>query len=237
MKKNVLTTIFVSFITAILTGTITVFAANGLLSSEVAYNDDNTQLGQTNVQGAIEKLYTDANNYSRINGYFVGNPTSTFHKTSDGDGLAIGESNTSGNTYIDLYYNGKIRGNFVYGPSANKTILSAWDSNGTSGAGTLSLNGSPVQINGTNISDIVKYKSQTATIGLAYASHVQITAPSYSGYTFLTWYHCSTNGWIGTVYLEYPGNATTNIWNATYGRNDASTTTGTAVCYALYIKS
>ena len=53
MKKNVLTTIFVSFITAILTGTITVFAANGLLSSEVAYNDDNTQLGQTNVQCAI----------------------------------------------------------------------------------------------------------------------------------------------------------------------------------------
>lgn len=222
MKKNVLTTIFVSFITAILTGTITVFAANGLLSSEVAYNDDNTQLGQTNVQGAIEKLYADANNYSRINGYFQNNPTSFF----SGNGLVLGKQETS-HSWLDLYHKNVVKGN-IYTVDNGLTVSSP---------GSLILNGTSVQINGTNISDIVKYKSQTATIGLAYASHVQITAPSYSGYTFLTWYHCSTNGWVGTVYLEYPGNATTNIWNATYGRNDASTTTGTAVCYALYIKS
>lgn len=136
MKKNVLTTIFVSFITAILTGTITVFAANGLLSSEVAYNDDNTQLGQTNVQGAIEKLYADANNYSRINGYFQNNPTSFF----SGNGLVLGKQETS-HSWLDLYHKNVVKGN-IYTVDNGLTVSSP---------GSLILNGNNIKLNNSLI--------------------------------------------------------------------------------------
>ena len=232
-KNNILTTIFVSFITTLLTGTITVFAVNGILSSQVEFNNniglkDGNGNSVQNVQGAIESLYAEANDYSNIESKFVGEPTSIFHKAASGDGLELGRYSSQGNTFIDFYHNNEIKSNMYYNASDGNFYINSRN-------GSLNLLGDSVKFNNTNLKDILAFQSVSGTIGLKYGSHISLTAPSKTGYVFKTWYHCQTTGWVGSMYVEYPLNATSNVWNATYGRTDE--TTGTVTCYALYIKN
>ena len=227
MKKEKIVFI-IGVITIIIASTISVYAANYLYnSSEVSYDNTTSKITSDNVQGAIDELYATATDYTELKSYFVGNPTSRFNKYSGGDGLEVGYTSTTGNTYIDLYYNEKLKSSFYYDASKDQTVLTSRDST------ILNLIGSPVQINGTSVSDLIKFKSVSASISRSYSSYVSITAPSYSGYKFVTWYHVASTGWVGSLYAETPGNTTTNVWNASYGQSG----TGSIICYALYIKN
>ncbi len=42
----------------------------------------------------------------------------------------------------------------------------------------------------------------------------KITAPDISGYTFVGWLGCSTQGNVGTPYMEDYSAKTTNVWDA-----------------------
>ena len=74
-----------------------------------------------------------------------------------------------------------------------------------------------------------------ASIGVYYGTSTTVTAPSVSGYTFLTWIAAVSSGWVGNLYFENPTNNSSRVWSANYG----STTQGTGniVCYALYTKN
>ena len=67
MKKEKIVLVM-ALITIIISSIISVYAANYLYNStEVEYDNQGKNITSTNVQGAIDELYTDANNYSSIN--------------------------------------------------------------------------------------------------------------------------------------------------------------------------
>ena len=67
MKKEKIVFVM-ALITIIISSIISVYAANYLYNStEVEYDNQGKNITSTNVQGAIDELYTDANNYSSIN--------------------------------------------------------------------------------------------------------------------------------------------------------------------------
>ena len=77
---------------------------------------------------------------------------------------------------------------------------------------------------------VVRYETTiTKTVGQS----AMITAPSESGYTFVSWITCATNGWVGSVYIASPLQASTSAWLAA---TNSATGTGTIWCYALYKK-
>lgn len=79
----------------------------------------------------------------------------------------------------------------------------------------------------------LKVASVSRSIGRTAGSHVAISAPSVSGYTFLCWTSSTSSGWVSATYVSEPMNANSNIWNATTNGSG----TGTVIAYALYVKT
>ena len=99
-----------------------------------------------------------------------------------------------------------------------------WDGNVECGT----VNGVDV----TKLGGAIATQYVTVSIGKAYGSHVAVSAPTVSGYTFLCWLTSCTGGWTGTTYFQNPQSASTSLWNATYGQSG----TGTAYAYAMYVR-
>ena len=214
---------------------ISVFAANYLYSSsEVSFDNSSSGISSDNVQGAIDELYQNASDYSSLDsrigvleGRWKNGATSVFNKATAGDGLEVGKTNTSGNTYIDLYYNNKIRANLYYTPGSDKMILNSSDESGASATGALEIRGksitlySPsngninlngnVKVNGTSIGDMIKVTTTTFTTktkaqlnahsGAAFSNLLtslpSVTAPS--GYTLVGNVHVEITGLPGII--------------------------------------
>lgn len=137
--------------------------------------------------------------------------------------------------------------------SSNQTALGRWNvedasgdyalviGNGTSTARSDALtvdwdgNVECGTVNGVDVTKLggaIATQYVTVSIGKAYGSHVAVSAPTVSGYTFLCWLTSCTGGWTGTTYFQNPQSASTSLWNATYGQSG----TGTAYAYAMYVR-
>ena len=69
-KENIV--FVIALITIIISSIISVYAANYLYNSQdVEYDNTGKNIASTNVQGAIDELYIDANNYSTINSKII----------------------------------------------------------------------------------------------------------------------------------------------------------------------
>lgn len=71
------------------------------------------------------------------------------------------------------------------------------------------------------------------SIGKTAGSHVAITAPTVSGYTFVCWVATATSGWVASTYVANPTAASTDIWNTTTN----GTGNGNVNAYALYMRA
>lgn len=74
----------------------------------------------------------------------------------------------------------------------------------------------------------------TVTVGKAFGSHVSLSAPSVSGYTFLCWVGSTTTGWVGGTYIESMNSASTRIWVCA---STESSGTGDVNAWALYVEN
>ena len=81
----------------------------------------------------------------------------------------------------------------------------------------------------------VKAVNVAATIGKARSSYVSINAPTQSGYTFSHWSVVATSGWVGSVCVEAPTAASTNLWNSYSG--GVTSGTGAVNATAIYKKT
>lgn len=79
----------------------------------------------------------------------------------------------------------------------------------------------------------LKVASVTKSIGKASGSHVAISAPTVSGYTFVCWLGSATSGWAGSTYIQNMSATSTHIWNPTQGQSG----TGDVIAFALYVKN
>ena len=224
-------------------GSLSIGYANTILyaGNEVSYNNSTSGLNSTTVQGALDEMCTVADFSDRVStlestsssttsrvstleGYFQ-NPTSYI----TGNGIALGRNNTSttGNTYIDVWYNNKIMANIYSGPNTGGSglTISANNASGASGQGTLDLRGNPVKINGVNAGkqpvEVSIAKSFTSSTTNAYTgAAITIPANSYFSLFFIANYNYSKPINIGvsnspTTYSEITSN--------TVGINHAST--------------
>lgn len=61
-----------------------------------------------------------------------------------------------------------------------------------------------------------------------------VTAPTVSGYTFLTWIQFSSTGWAGSPYPEFANQATTKIYDI---HGSSATSSCSVFCVAMYTRS
>lgn len=61
-------------------------------------------------------------------------------------------------------------------------------------------------------SNRAKAVNVSGTITRTSGAHTSITAPTQSGYSFVSWVNISTGGWVGGVYIEDALLKTTNVW-------------------------
>lgn len=78
--------------------------------------------------------------------------------------------------------------------------------------------------------NIIEVRRQKYNIDKAWGSHVDISAPSITGFTFVAWVAVDTVGWIGSCYVTSPISTAARIFNATTGQ----TGTGEVYATALY---
>lgn len=80
----------------------------------------------------------------------------------------------------------------------------------------------------------LRVESVSVTVTRTLGSYARITAPTVSGYTFVSWIHFATNGWVTPIYTDAPTSTTATVWVA----SDIYTSgTGTVVGFALYVKA
>ena len=153
--KEKLQFIVISFFMWLLFSTINVLANSYQYdSSDVLYDNSNTDIESTDVQGAVSELYQAATDYSSLNGrvtnlegYFQNNPNVVFNQY----GINVQSSNTGSDkqTYINLSNNNVASGSIV--SSSEHLSISSRDSSGTWATGSLGLLGSTINIgNKTN---------------------------------------------------------------------------------------
>lgn len=118
----------VSFILGIIISGVTVYAATIIASNQVGYDNTSSGMSATNVQDAIDELYTKANSIECKKGYAKQNETSSgyecnkieyYKNCSNGEDTSIPKSD---NTYAS-YSSSCIIPNF------NGTVISSSDSN------------------------------------------------------------------------------------------------------------
>ena len=201
MKKEKIKNILLIVIVALVTSFVTAYGVSSTFdSSNVCYKVDSST--GASVQDTIDDLYGRASDYSNMN-----TRLSSVESHFDEAWLNLNGNNV--NPGVRLLYNNVSRGGFYYVSSGNITYLSANDSNGTSGQGTLNLIGNPVQINGTSIGDyfIVTRTNFATTTKAAIASHgggtfanVLTNQPSVtvpSGYTLVSHTYIELAGAVG----------------------------------------
>ena len=180
MKKEKIKNILLIVIVALVTSFVTAYGVSSTFdSSNVCYKvDSNTG---ASVQDTIDDLYGRASDYSELKSYFQNNPTSYF----DGDILRIGKNSTSTTNWKELlfYHNDNIRSRLYYTPSTDKTILSAGNSSGTAGQGTLELQGNPVTINGTSFTS--KWDLLGGACSLNTSGYTNYTISNINSYLFI----------------------------------------------------
>lgn len=71
------------------------------------------------------------------------------------------------------------------------------------------------------------------TIGKVFGSYASLSAPSMTGYSFVTWLGTATSGWIAGTYIESMNSANTRVWVDT---STESGGTGTVYAWALYLE-
>ena len=110
MKKEKVVFV-ISIITILISSIISVYAANYIYNSnEVEYDNTGKNITSTNVQGAIDELYTDANNYSSINTRVTNLETTISGKqnTITGGASTITSSNLTANRALVSNASGKV---------------------------------------------------------------------------------------------------------------------------------
>lgn len=150
------------------------------------------------------------------------------HTADDVGAVAV---DTSGNA------EGADVGNNQYGSylsvdvgSDNRSVIN-WDDNGPFGS---KYDGSNWTTTWDYRRPLLKVAGKTISIGKAQGSSSSTqTAPTVSGYTFVSWVASTTSGWVGYVYPEHPDNATTKFWTG-YGSGSGS---GNVWVQALYYRS
>lgn len=81
---------------------------------------------------------------------------------------------------------------------------------------------------------LIKVAGKTISMGKAQGSSSSNTsAPTVSGYTFVSWIACTTSGWVGYVYPEHPDSTPTKFWTG-YGGGSGN---GNVWVQALYVRS
>ena len=156
MKKEKIKNILLIVIVALVTSFVTAYGVSSTFdSSNVCYKVDSST--GASVQDTIDDLYGRASDYSTLNnkldGYFQNNPTSYFN----GDSVLIGRNSTSTSSLkqVELFNNGVSRASLYFHPSDDVTYLTAKNSSGTWGQGSLVLTGNPVKINGYEVAKTV----------------------------------------------------------------------------------
>ena len=172
MKKEKIKNILLIVIVALVTSFVTAYGVSSTFdSSNVCYKVDSST--GASVQDTIDDLYGRASDYSELN-----NRLSSVESHFDEAWLNLNGNNV--NPGFRLKYNNVSRGSFYYNSNDDTTYLSANNSTGTGGQGTLNLIGNPVMINGENLV-AVKYKDLTF-------DNVSITTKSAGGLYYSNYY-------------------------------------------------
>ena len=151
MKKEKIKNILLIVIVALVTSFVTAYGVSSTFdSSNVCYKVDSST--GASVQDTIDDLYGRASDYSNMNTR-LSNLEGYFDQNSNW----ININDTNIGSGVRLLYNNTSRGSFYYNSNNDITYLSANNSTGTGGQGTLNLIGNPVMINGENLA-AVKYK-------------------------------------------------------------------------------
>ena len=150
--KEKLQFIVISFFMWLLFSTINVLANSYQYdSSDVLYDNSNTDIESTDVQGAVSELYRTATDYSSLDGR-VTNLEGYLHNYGNENWIQVGQdSSFTGNTGFKIINNNARRSLFYYNVSDDVTYLGAGDSSGRVGSGKLDLRGNPVKINGVSV--------------------------------------------------------------------------------------
>lgn len=157
MKKENVLFIILTLIIMIVTSMATSYAVSDYLynSNEVNYDNTSTGITSDNVQGAIDELYDNANDYASINSrvislesHLLNNPTF--------------DINNSSGTWLNFYTGGKNRLSLGVNTSGEANIV-AKNASETAGQGTLSLETTSLQINGKNVNSILNFQSLSST--------------------------------------------------------------------------
>lgn len=110
-----------------------------------------------------------------------------------------------------------------------ETSDATFDPNATWGGTWTQVSGAALSTDAAEvIANIVSFN-----IGRARSSHVSVTAPNVTGYTFVCWGEVATNGWVGGVYPADPTSQTSNFWVAV---SDGQTTSANVRAVAIYRK-
>ena len=72
------------------------------------------------------------------------------------------------------------------------------------------------------------------TIGKVFGSYASLSAPTMTGYSFVTWLGTATSGWVAGTYIESMNSANTRVWVDT---STESSGTGTVYAWALYLEN
>ena len=72
------------------------------------------------------------------------------------------------------------------------------------------------------------------TIGKVFGSYASLSAPTMTGYSFVTWLGTATSGWVAGTYIESMNSANTRVWVDT---STESGGTGTVYAWALYLEN
>ena len=223
----------IGIIATVIGSCISVYATSYLYNSnEVSYDHSSSGLSADNVQGAIDELYASANQYSDFNdrvtaleSHFKNDPTGDF------SGGWIRANSTGNDRGFQLFDSGTQKGSLYYSQTSDTVFLQAMNSSGTWGKGKINIVGDPVQINGIDVGNLIKYKSftvpcTTLTKGMNLSSYVSLD----SGYKFLAYQVMATsNGWT-TDRPIYCSNVSSSscvpYWNGTHSCTSSSNTIG-----------
>ena len=225
--KEKLQFIVISFFMWLLFSTINVLANSYQYdSSDVLYDNSNTDIESTDVQGAVSELYQAATDYSALRtdvdtlkGYFRQNPTSFFA----GNSLSVGKDATSGQSFIHINYAGEPRGALY--STAGGLVLSSRSGDGTWESLPLNLRGATINIgNSSNNSTVtINGKNINGALDVSiYNNNNSSSTISISTNDTLTNIVTNKMPLDSSVYLWINGNTTygveiTNLINNEYG--------------------
>lgn len=169
MKDKTNIKIILAMVTTILiSGLINVSGSGMFNSHEVIYENELSGLTSTNVQGAVDELYAVATDYTNINNrvnklekYFNPNTTNYFYGTGSSVNLGGTTAGAGSQAFLNLYYQGTKRGRIFSGASVEGITIQGTDADGNDGQGSVTIQGSPITLNGTDVSTYITTSPST----------------------------------------------------------------------------